>query len=1051
MERSLLFSWLRRTLLTALIAGASLHTNAFAQDTSLPPRSAWRATASSIEPPAIAPPMAIDGDLTTRWGGAFSANHWLQIDLSRPAPIGGVLIRWDSGFAEEYLIQTSLDGSNWRTSFETVDGKGDIDYVFFPTVSARYVRIASPARTADWGVSIFEFEPLAARESPRIVGLAGAGAGDAGAAWSKVPARALGTAGTATGTRVLRIELPRPLSLSGLEVWWGAARSSAKLEAKSASGQWRELAQDPEALGDNSYLAAKTAATASELRLTVRVKTEGAAPAITRMRLLSPSQVLTPTKRYEVASTRANPELFPKTLHREQVYWTTVGIPGGKQKSIFDEYGNIEAFKGAPLVQPIWRDASGRASAASGPTLKQTLQDGWKPIPTVEWSPQPGVQVSATAIGVEYRQAPVTLVRYRVANSSQSRVAGQLALVVRPIQVNPPWQHGGVSPINRIAIEGEPAQTSIRIDGRVFAHSLSTVDARGAAPFGTHGETELTRNVAAGTVPAQLTAQDPDGLAAALLSYRVELVPGAHRDVVLAFPLGNEPIDVLEKKLPASPAIDRTVINSQADAGVGFGQVETRTSQEWQARFGKIGFTLPDHSLVDTLRAQAAYMLINQTGHAMQPGPRNYNRSFIRDGSATAAVLARMGMASTARDYAKWYADHAVHENGLVSPILNEDGSVNKGFGSDIEFDAQGEFIWMIAEIARLDGGTETVRDYQPKVKLAMKFLQELRERTLKPGYMSDREAPERFRGIIAPSISHEGYSTPTHSYWDDYWALKGWHDGAWLMESWGDKETAKWAREQYELLRTSVAASIRATMAWRKIDFMPAAADLGDGDPTSVSIGVDPCDQLDIMPADTLKLTFDRYLDDVRKRDVPNALYAYTPYEIRNVLTYVHLNRPQDAMELLGSLVRHRRPAGWHVFGEVVHSRIRRDRYLGDMPHTWIGSEYVRAVLGMIMREGDERLHLLPGTPVAWTRGEGAGITDLPTAYGKLTMSAKAEGNRLRVTLGEGVRAGTAVDVSWPSRKKPTSVTVDGKATTSFDANGIKLDKPFRELVATW
>ena len=76
------------------------------------------------------------------------------------------------------------------------------------------------------------------------------------------------------------------------------------------------------------------------------------------------------------------------------------------------------------------------------------------------------------------------------------------------------------------------------------------------------------------------------------------------------------------------------------------------------------------------LRAQVAYMLINQTGPAMQPGPRNYNRSFIRDGSATAAVLLRMGQAKVARDYLSWYADHAVHENGLVSPILNEDGSV---------------------------------------------------------------------------------------------------------------------------------------------------------------------------------------------------------------------------------------------------------------------------------------------------------------------------------------------------------------------------------------
>ncbi|MFH7617739.1 hypothetical protein, partial [Pseudomonas syringae group genomosp. 7] len=79
-------------------------------------------------------------------------------------------------------------------------------------------------------------------------------------------------------------------------------------------------------------------------------------------------------------------------------------------------------------------------------------------------------------------------------------------------------------------------------------------------------------------------------------------------------------------------------------------------------------------SLVDMLRAQAAYMLINQTGPAMQPGPRNYNRSFIRDGMATSAVLLRMGEARVARDYLAWYSEHGVHANGLVSPILNDDG-----------------------------------------------------------------------------------------------------------------------------------------------------------------------------------------------------------------------------------------------------------------------------------------------------------------------------------------------------------------------------------------
>lgn len=591
----------------------------------------------------------------------------------------------------------------------------------------------------------------------------------------------------------------------------------------------------------------------------------------------------------------------------------------------------------------------------------------------------------------------------------------------------------------------------MHVNGRLLFNALTAPSRSGTAPFGEYGAKEITANIAAGTVPNNQATHDTTGLAAGVLDYAVHLAPGAHRDIVVAFPLGNERFDANAPTLPEAPRIDREALLFEGDAGAGFDRQADALAAQWQQRFGGIGLQLPDESLVDVLRAQAAYMLINQTGPAMQAGPRNYNRSFIRDGAATSSILLRMGQAKVARDYLHWYAGHAVHDNGLVSPILNEDGSVNRGFGSDIEYDSQGEFINLVADVARLDGGAGNVREYMPTVKLAMKFMQELRERTLVPGYMSDRPAPERFRGIIAPSISHEGYSSPTHSYWDDYWALKGWHDGAWLAEQWGDADTARWARDQYAQLRASVAASIRATMAWKGTDFIPSAADLGDGDPTGVSIALDPTGQQDILPADALQRTFDRYLETVRARAKPGALYAYTPYELRNVLSYVHLNQPRQADELLEAVVNDRRPKPWQVFAEVVHSRLRHPGYLGDMPHTWIGSEYARAIFGMLMREADDALYLLPGTPPAWVAGPGLHIDKLPTAYGALSMAARRDGQSLQVTLKPGLRPGTPVRVFWPDRTKPTTVEVDGKHVTTYDENSIRLAAPFRALKAIY
>ena len=1035
------------TVWPAVVLGVLAGVVANAQDQTLPPRAQWRASSSSGAQPAMEPALAIDGDESTKWGGAFSPGQWLQVDLSRTATIGGVLIHWDSAFAAAYLIRSSEDGQHWQTAYETGDSQGGSDYVLFPAVRARYLRLVSAPRTTDWGVSVFEFEPLAASESPRITGLQTSAA--PAALWSAAASGMIVGPGPSAGTRELHVMLPRALPVSGLEVFWASARRDARLEGRSVSGQWRLLADDPGSLGDSSFLAAREPRTVSELRLRVGAA-PGNLPAIRRLRLLSPTQAMTTMKRYEIVASRAHHELFPSSLHGQQVYWTAVGVPAGRRKSVLDEYGDLEAFKGAPLVQPLWRDRSGRTAAAYEASATHSLRNGWMPMPAVQWSPQPGLQLRSEAIAAAQAAGPVTLVRHRLVNTGASPVDGQLAIVVRPMQVNPPWQHGGVSPIRAVQIAGTGARPVVNVNGRALLRSLTPATARGAAAFGLHGEREITRYLAAGRVPKRLSARDDEGLAAAALVYDVHLDPGAQHDVILAFPLGDPPADTASKALGASPP-NRPDAMDEAEPGAAFDAIATRVEQQWQARFAHLGLALPDSSLVDMLRAQGAYMLINQAGPALQAGPRNYDRSFIRDGSATAAVLLRMGLASTAREYLRWYADHAVHENGLVSPILNDDGTVYRGFGSDLEYDSQGEFVALVAEVARLDGGAASVREYLPKVRLTLQFLQQLRERTLAPGYMAASEAPERFRGIIAPSISHEGYSTPTHSYWDDYWALKGWHDGAWLAHEWGDQEMAAWALTQYAALRNSVASSIRATMQWKAVDYIPASADLGDRDPSSVSIGLDPCGQKDLLPADALSHTFVRYLDEVRERGLPGALYAYTPYEFRNVLTFVQLNRPKDGEELLSTLLTGRRPADWQVLAEVVRSQVRRPFYLGDMPHTWVGAEYARALFGMLMHEADDRLELLPGVPPAWVAGEGLRIGNLPTAFGTLSMSARQEGPLMRVLLEPGLRENTPLEVNWPARRLPLAVTVDGRSRVDYSADGIRLERPFRELVARW
>src|SRR4030095_12831565 len=47
--------------------------------------------------------------------------------------------------------------------------------------------------------------------------------------------------------------------------------------------------------------------------------------------------------------------------------------------------------------------------------------------------------------------------------------------------------------------------------------------------------------------------------------------------------------------------------------------------------------------------------------------------------------------------------------------------------------------------------------------------------------------------GLVPASISHEGYSAkPMHSYWDDFFALRGFADAAFLARTLGHSDDAR-------------------------------------------------------------------------------------------------------------------------------------------------------------------------------------------------------------------------------------------------------------------
>ncbi|MDX6221570.1 MAG: beta-glucosidase, partial [Frankiales bacterium] len=134
------------------------------------------ATASSVENAGTSAGNAVDGDLTTRWGSAWSDPQWLQVDLGAQADISGVVLHWEASYGVAYTIDVSADASAWTTVATVTAGDGGQDDLSVPAgTTGRYVRLTGTQRTtiggAQYGYSLYEIEVLG-HFTQQAVGLA---------------------------------------------------------------------------------------------------------------------------------------------------------------------------------------------------------------------------------------------------------------------------------------------------------------------------------------------------------------------------------------------------------------------------------------------------------------------------------------------------------------------------------------------------------------------------------------------------------------------------------------------------------------------------------------------------------------------------------------------------------------------------------------------------------------------------------------------------------------------------------------------------------------
>lgn len=811
---------------------------------------------------------------------------------------------------------------------------------------------------------------------------------------------------------VLAVDFHGSREYGGLVIDWlpQPARRAFQVQASADGVRWRTLARLHQAEGARTWVHLP-AGESRHLRLLFSTPA-----AVRSLRVLPFDSTRIPTDFFHTLAADSPRGTYPRWLLREQSYWTCAGVPEGLTCALINEEGLVEPDKGSFSLEPFLH-VGGRLRTWADARRTVRMEPGGLPIPSAVWT-LPDCRLTTTAFATGTGKDAVLITRYRVANRSAAPFKARLFVAVRPFQVNPPWQAwNGLGGLKNLHVL-EWKQGVLRVDGLKAVVPLTAPSKFGAIAF---EQGSLCERLETNAMPAATKVKDAAGYATGVFQFEVTLSAGAEREVFIAVPFASLP-ELSAARLRQVAALKGP---SQFAAAV----------QEMRQRLESVRFDLPaglPREAAHTFRTAAGQILINRDGPALQPGPRRYTRSWIRDGAIMGAALMRIGDMKALPEFIRWFASYQ-RPDGFVPCCVDRSGA-----DWLVEHDSHGQLIFGAMESFRFTGDRAFLKSLWPRLRKAAVFMESLIATRLTPEYA--RGSKRACRGLLPESASHEGYlAHPVHAYWDDFWALCGFRDAAAAAAVLGQAaDSERFARAARQLKR-HLTQSLQRVVTTKQLAYVPGSVEWADFDPTATSNAISLLQGLDCMPAEQVEAMYATFVGDFQRkhrREMP--WNNYTAYEIRIIGALLRLGKRQEALELLAFFLSDRRPLKWNQWPEISWKEPRSPGHLGDVPHTWIASEYMLVFTSLFAyeRESDASLVIGAGVDQAWIAGRnGLAVQGLPTRHGRLDLAMKqAAPDRLRVRLEGSLTLPPGGLVLQPPHDHPIhSVRLNGRALTSF------------------
>jgi hypothetical protein len=316
--------------------------------------------------------------------------------------------------------------------------------------------------------------------------------------------------------------------------------------------------------------------------------------------------------------------------------------------------------------------------------------------------------------------------------------------------------------------------------------------------------------------------------------------------------------------------------------------------------------------------------------------------------------------------------------------------------------------------------------------------------------------------GLIKYTSSAD-YPTPDYSYISDASLYVGLEAAAEALHAAGWEEAARRAGEEATAYRRDVLASMDRAIfdnaGQRLLPILPASrgwlekADYGSYGYYALfaSMLLDT----EFLPAnDPRAVLLTRALE--RRGGLLASVCAfgpphrYPPPMLNHGFTYGYrltaLNRGEPKRAILGLYSSLAFGITRSTYGGVETTCYATGRHGLTIPHLRSGTQQLRLLRAMLVREDGQRLLLAQAAPQQWFRpGQQLEVLDAPTTFGKLshTIAAAADGGQITVSLlpprrnpPQEIRVFVRHPVNKPIRRE----SAGGKPLTSFDAGSVAL-----------